>query len=120
MPLASDADTVGRIARCGEFDLLPALRPEEARVQVSSKTTLETITYPSDISQMSDEKLMGMVCAENADALNELFSRHSRLVYGIALRILRDQITKSINDKISADQDAQKMAFVIWSLMDFV
>jgi RNA polymerase sigma-70 factor (ECF subfamily) len=33
---------------------------------------------------------MGMVCAENADALNELFSRHSRLVYGIALRILRD------------------------------
>ncbi len=39
---------------------------------------------------MSDEMLMALVSEEDADALHELFSRHSRLVYGIALRILHD------------------------------
>jgi len=89
-PLASDADTIGRIARRGEFDLLSVRRTEERRTPGSSRGTLETVAFPTDATQMSDEKLVSMVSVENSDALNELFTRHSRLVYGIALRILRD------------------------------
>jgi hypothetical protein len=38
----------------------------------------------------SDEQAMARVQAEDAAALNLLFDRYSRLVLGIALRILRD------------------------------
>jgi RNA polymerase sigma-70 factor (ECF subfamily) len=90
MPLASDGEMVGRIGRREEFDLLPARRPEEMRAQGSTKTNLETVPFPIEPSQMSDERLVGLVSADHSDALNELFSRHSKLVYGIALRILHD------------------------------
>jgi RNA polymerase sigma-70 factor (ECF subfamily) len=88
--LASDAEAVGRIAQCGDFDILSARRPKDARLPGSTKIPLESVPYQDETAQMSDETLMGLVSADNADALGELFARHSRLVFGIALRILRD------------------------------
>jgi regulator of protease activity HflC (stomatin/prohibitin superfamily) len=48
-------------------------------------------------------------------ALKTAFEKRGITLEQMLLRnvILPDQITKSINDKISADQDAQKMAFVL-------
>jgi len=48
-------------------------------------------------------------------ALKAAFEKRGITLEQMLLRnvILPDQITKSINDKISADQDAQKMAFVL-------
>jgi len=49
-----------------------------------------TVSQPSDGGELSAETLISLLCAEDVDALDVLFSRHSRLVYSIALRILRD------------------------------
>jgi RNA polymerase sigma-70 factor (ECF subfamily) len=60
------------------------------RVRAASKGALEFIEEATKISDLSDEKLVTLLCEEDSDALHELFNRHSRLVYGIALRILHD------------------------------
>ena len=39
---------------------------------------------------MSDEALICQLLKEDADALDTLFRRHSRLVFSIALRVLSD------------------------------
>jgi len=52
--------------------------------------TLDAFSQPVEAPELSDEALMSMVRANDAEALNLLFSRHSRLVYSIALRILHD------------------------------
>src|ERR1035441_96466 len=90
MPLASDAEALGPFPRCGEFDLLSARRPKDSRSQSSTKTPLDTISYSDGTAQMSDETLVSLVSGDHADALSELFARHSRLVFSIALRILHD------------------------------
>jgi RNA polymerase sigma-70 factor (ECF subfamily) len=51
---------------------------------------LGAISQPIESDELSDEMLISLLRAEDADALDVLFSRHSRLVYSIALRILRD------------------------------
>jgi RNA polymerase sigma-70 factor, ECF subfamily len=40
---------------------------------------------------LSDEELMGWIQAKDHWALDELYSRYSRLVFGIALRLLKDR-----------------------------
>jgi RNA polymerase sigma-70 factor (ECF subfamily) len=51
---------------------------------------LSTILQPVEAPDLSDEKLISLLRNEDPDALDLLFSRHSRLVYRIALRILHD------------------------------
>jgi RNA polymerase sigma-70 factor (ECF subfamily) len=88
--LASDADTVIRIALSGEFDLLPVRRAEGMQIEGSLQNTSDSVSQKVDVHDLSDEKLMALLRAEESDALHILFDRHSRMVYGIALRILHD------------------------------
>jgi RNA polymerase sigma-70 factor (ECF subfamily) len=88
--LASDADTVRRIALSGQFDMLPVRRAQELRVPGPLHDALEPVSQPTGASKMSDEMLVSLLRSEDEDALDVLFSRHSRLVYSIALRILHD------------------------------
>jgi RNA polymerase sigma-70 factor (ECF subfamily) len=74
----------------GQFDLLPGRRTEELRVLGPIRDALGAISQPVASDELSDEMLISLLRAEDADALDVLFSRHSRLVYSIALRILRD------------------------------
>jgi RNA polymerase sigma-70 factor, ECF subfamily len=83
MPLASDANTIRGIALAGKLDLIPVPRDEDRDMQ-------STLTRTVEEARVSDEDLMALIRDEDSDALDMLFSRHSRLVFSIALRILRD------------------------------
>jgi len=88
--LSSDANTVRRIALPGQFDLLPVRRAEGLRMHGPLRDSVGVIPQPAGGDEVSDETLISLLRVEDADALDVLFSRHSRLVYSIALRILRD------------------------------
>jgi RNA polymerase sigma-70 factor (ECF subfamily) len=88
--LATDADTVRRIALPGQFDILAVRRPEERRVQDGIPGGIEDVSQALEEGGISDETLMSRLLAEDSNALDLLFNRHSRLVYSIALRILHD------------------------------
>jgi RNA polymerase sigma-70 factor (ECF subfamily) len=54
-----------------------------------------SLTYPrpaslSDLSPLSDNELIRLVAAGRQDALTVLFDRYHRLVYSVAVRIVRD------------------------------
>jgi RNA polymerase sigma-70 factor, ECF subfamily len=59
-------------------------------MQSALQETLDAISQTIEIPGPTDEELMARLCAEDASALNLLFNRYSRLVFGIAVRILRD------------------------------
>ena len=88
--LASDADLIGGIALSGNFDLLPARRIEEVGMQGALQSNFPGVSATAEASDLSDERLMALMSAQDSQALDLLFSRHSRLVYSIALRILHD------------------------------
>ena len=88
--LATDADLVGGIALSGNFGLLPARRTEEREMQGALQSTFHSVSATARASDLSDERLIALLKAQDAQALDVLFSRHSRLVYSIALRILHD------------------------------
>jgi RNA polymerase sigma-70 factor, ECF subfamily len=50
-----------------------------------------TAPQPVEVRSPSDEELMAGIQAEDSKALDLLFGRYSRLVFGIALRILNDR-----------------------------
>jgi RNA polymerase sigma-70 factor (ECF subfamily) len=54
----------------------------------------------------SDEELMAWIQAKDHQALDELYSRYSRLVFGIALRVL--------NDKSEAEEVVQEVFLTIY------
>ena len=54
------------------------------------RDALGAVSQPAGGDELSDEMLISLLRSQDADALDVLFSRHSRLVYSIALRILRD------------------------------
>ncbi|MGD0941420.1 MAG: sigma-70 family RNA polymerase sigma factor [Terracidiphilus sp.] len=86
--MASDPDLIGGIALSAPFGLPRASRSEEMEMQA---TLLENFQVASPaVPVLSDESLMELVCAQDARALDVLFTRYSRLVYSIALRILGD------------------------------
>jgi RNA polymerase sigma-70 factor, ECF subfamily len=50
----------------------------------------QVVALPEAVRSPSDEKLMSGLQCNDASALSVLFNRYSRLVFGIAFRILRD------------------------------
>ncbi len=45
---------------------------------------------PRDLAHLSDEALVALAARAEESALAELYDRHGRIAYGLALRILRD------------------------------
>lgn len=59
-------------------------------MRCASQSTLDVASQTAESAVLSDEALVALVQAEDAEALDALFTRHARLVYSIALRILHD------------------------------
>ena len=57
----------------------------------TSRDSSVLAVQPVEVRTPSDEDLMASICAENPEALDLLFVRYSKLVFGIALRILNDR-----------------------------
>lgn len=55
------------------------------------KIRYKTIGTAMDYLQLDDDALLQLILRNQANALNELYSRYSRLVYSIALHILVEQ-----------------------------
>jgi len=61
---------------------------------------------PLDVGSPSDEELMAWMQAKDSKGLDLLYGRYSRLVFGIALRIL--------NDKSEAEEVVQEVFFGVY------
>jgi RNA polymerase sigma-70 factor (ECF subfamily) len=61
---------------------------------------------PVDVRSPSDEELMAWMQAKDSKGVDLLYSRYSRLVFGIALRIL--------NDKSEAEEVVQEVFFGVY------
>jgi RNA polymerase sigma-70 factor, ECF subfamily len=85
--LSTDAEPIRRVALTGEFDRFRAQRPDRVELHGGLRNAVRAVPQ---IADLSDEDLVALVRAEDAEALDMLFVRHSRLVYSIAWRILRD------------------------------
>jgi RNA polymerase sigma-70 factor (ECF subfamily) len=59
-------------------------------MQQTLQNTLSTVSQNIEAPDLSDEMLVSLMKDGDPEALDTLFSRHSRLVYRIALRILHD------------------------------
>jgi RNA polymerase sigma-70 factor, ECF subfamily len=57
----------------------------------TSRDTAIIAPQPVEVRSPSDEDLMAGICAKDPEALDLLFVRYSKLVFGIALRILNDR-----------------------------
>jgi len=79
-----------------------------------SRTSLRDAAAGLSATELYTTRRMGFV--ENVTkTLTTAFKERGIVMEQVLLRnvLLPDQITKAINDKIAADQDAQKMAFVL-------
>jgi RNA polymerase sigma-70 factor (ECF subfamily) len=63
-------------------------------------------TPPAEVRSPSDEELMAWMQAKDSKALDLLYGRYARLVFGIALRIL--------NDKSEAEEVVQEAFFALY------
>jgi RNA polymerase sigma-70 factor (ECF subfamily) len=77
-----------------------------------------------DLSQVADEELMLLVRGGRHDALSILFDRYHRLVFSIAVRIVRDpgeaeEVVQTVYLDVfraAANFDARKGIFKVWIL----
>ena len=88
--MASDADPRSGLALPEQFDLSPVRRSEPFEMPYALHGPLEAVSHSVRDPDLSDEKLIALLLDHDPDALDILFSRHSRLVYSIAFRILSD------------------------------
>jgi RNA polymerase sigma-70 factor (ECF subfamily) len=65
-----------------------------------------TAPQPAEVRSPSDEELMAWMQAQDSKALDLLYNRYARLVFGIALRIL--------NDKSEAEEAVQETFFSLY------
>jgi RNA polymerase sigma-70 factor, ECF subfamily len=72
----------------------------------SARERLVAGPHPAEISSPSDEELMAWMQAKDSKGLDLLYTRYSRLVFGIALRIL--------NDKSEAEEVVQEVFFGVY------
>lgn len=72
----------------------------------TGRERLITAPQPAEIRSPSDEELMAWMQAKDSKGLDLLYSRYSRLVFGIALRIL--------NDKSEAEEAVQEVFFTVY------
>ena len=72
----------------------------------SAKERLVAATHPAEVSSPSDEELMAWMQAKDSKGLDLLYTRYSRLVFGIAFRIL--------NDKSEAEEVVQEVFFGVY------
>jgi RNA polymerase sigma-70 factor, ECF subfamily len=63
-----------------------------------------------DYAQLDDSVLLGLIVDARADALNELYSRYGRLVYGIALHV--------VGDRAAAEEIALDIFTKVWEKAD--
>ena len=59
-------------------------------MQAAFHCEVQAVKHSLEVCDQSDEALMTLLRAQDSEALDTLFSRYSRLVYSIALRILHD------------------------------
>lgn len=85
--MAIDAEPIRRISLSGEFERMRAHRPDRLTAHAVQQNALKSLPR---ITDLNDEELMAQVQKKDAEALDVLFTRHARLVYSIAFRILRD------------------------------
>ena len=71
-----------------------------------SGTETRVVPRPTEVHSPTDEELMAAMQAKDAKALDLLYSRYSRLVFGIALRVL--------NDKTEAEDVVQEAFFSVY------
>lgn len=88
--MASDVESIRGMALSKNLGLFPMRRPEESTRQCALHCTVQAISQTAEGLAQSDENLIARLRDEDPDALEALFSRYSRMVYSIALRILHD------------------------------
>jgi RNA polymerase sigma-70 factor (ECF subfamily) len=115
--------------RVARLDIEAALASETGsefeRVAVSPPTTEDSFLSLVKRRFCSDEELADQLQSGNADALTVLFKRHSKLLFGIAFRILRngpeaeDAVQQIFLDVFRSIHqfDPEKGTFKTWLLM---
>jgi RNA polymerase sigma-70 factor, ECF subfamily len=88
--LASDAEPIREIALSGRIARFRVQRSEEIEKERALLGTFHAVKQRAEVADLSDEMLMDLVRVDDSGAVDVLFNRYSRLVYSIALRILRD------------------------------
>jgi len=103
-----------QLARLPEIYRTIGLEVEERIVRSEIRASLRDAAASLSATELYTSKRQSFV-DQVSKTLKASFEKRGITLEQMLLRnvILPDQITKSINDKISADQDAQKMAFVL-------
>jgi len=82
-----------------------AWRTDQPSRSVRISTTLQGTDRPS--TEAKDEALLEQVAAGHEDAVAALYDRHSRLLFGLVLRIVRD--------RAEAEEVLQEVFYSVWS-----
>lgn len=90
MPLAGDADFFSGVALTRGRDLITLRSSQGTEAQHGPNRSANSDLQAGGADECSDEALVSRVCSNHENALDILFCRYSRLVFSIALHILRD------------------------------
>ena len=94
--MSSDAEIIRESTVATAFGGRLLRRAEERNLQRLRRLSRDNVATSSNAiprverAPLSDEELVARLLTGDAEALDTLFSRYSKMVYGIALRILKD------------------------------